>query len=304
MITSTREELREEIEWCCKLYPEFKEVKDILKAAFDAEAQFYRKNPEAVRPCSYGGTADQIKQRFIDDKSLGLVNTEIKSASFKELFSSLTGEISRTNPELKDAMEEADRYLSSAFPVIQEVSTRNQVFHLMDKTIENTSLKSDLATFLFHFTFSSLFQRTLKDLVGEVDTSPWRRGECPLCEAKPHYGQLRKEDGAKIMECWLCGTRWQHARVQCPGCQSKDQEQLGLFTVEGNELCRIHFCKECHGYYKIFDARRLEKKEIVQYVHHLATLSHDVLAAKEGFSPISGLEWINREEISGVDTKH
>jgi len=324
-MTISQEELKKEIELCQKLYPAFEEDSKVLKAVLDGESKFYQQNPKAVHPIHYSGTAEQIKRKFIDGHSLAMGGVEIKASSFKNLLLSIAGEMVNSLPEMKEGKKELEDYLSSAFPVGQEkVSTqaivgniygylssdfpseqeslsKEQVLKLRDGFVENHSLGDDLATFIFHFTLTSLYRRTLEGLTGEVDTSPWRKGVCPVCEEKPHYGKIRKEDGAKILECWLCGTRWQHTRVQCPSCDYKEQEKLGFFTVEDKKVCRVHFCEECNGYYKIFDSRPLEKKEINLYVHHLATLTHDLLAAKEGFSPISGLEWINREELSGVN---
>jgi len=307
MIGASREALKQEVEMCRKLYPGFQEAANVISAVFDAENRFYRETPHATIACHYGGTSEDIRRKFINDQSLALGSVEIKSSSFKKLISSLTGEISRSIPEMQETMKELDDFLTLEIPMVKETTSKEEVKQLRDKSVEHTSLEDDLATFLFCFGLSSLFRRTLEGLTGQLDTSPWRRGDCPVCEEIPHYGTLRKNDGAKILECWLCGTRWQHSRVQCPGCSSSDQEKLGLFTVEDGKVCRVHFCHDCKGYYKIIDGKSLEKEEIILYLHHLATLSHDLLAQKEGFSPVSGLEWINREELSGVNnlnTKH
>jgi len=36
---------------------------------------------------------------------------------------------------------------------------------------------------------------------------------------------------------------------------------------------------------------------LILAIHNLATLDYDFLAGKEGFSPCSGLEWVNESEL-------
>ena len=153
--------------------------------------------------------------------------------------------------------------------------------------------------FLFSIALSSFYKQLLQSTAEVLQTDLWKEGNCPLCGEKPHYGLLRPEDGAKELECWLCGTKWVHTRIKCPFCSNQEQEELGYFTVENREICRINFCQQCCQYYKIVDARKFNTSgDIALAIHNLASLSHDLLARQEGFAPGSGLEWVNPKEIA------
>ncbi len=296
--------LREEIDRCRMIYPDMKDAEEMIRLVLQAEKDFYRDYPRAMEPVHFGWSEEEIKEKFKDDQTLGMDRLEIETNSFKELLSYLAGALSGSNRELEGALEEMKERINFRLPVVSEYTTLEEAGMMFEDIEKETSLEQDLATFLFHFSLSSLFQRRMELLLSEIDTTMWRRGDCPVCGQKPHYGMLRKEDGAKIMECWLCGTRYQHMRVKCPFCDSENKDEIGLFTAANLKVCRVHFCKECNGYYKIFDLREYRGGEANLFVHHLATLSHDLLAQKEGFSPGSGLEWVSDIELSGQDHKH
>ncbi len=299
-----RKELRAELEYGKKLYPDLKENESMLSAILQAESDFYRDHPGLTEPVRLAWTAGAIRGRFLNDESLDLGTLALDLRSFQQLLAACTGALSEVNPASGEIMEEIKRYAESYFPVVVESVNKEDIRSLFDRMVKETSLERDLATFLFQFTVSSLFQRRLNSLLNELDTSPWRRGDCPVCEEKPHYGLLRKEDGAKMLECWLCGTRWRHTRVMCPFCGNLDHEKMGLFTAPESDSCRVHFCKSCSGYYKIFDLRKHQREDTALFILNMGTLSHDLLALKEGFSPGSGLEWIDQKELSSLNNQH
>ena len=270
-----QDKLNQDISLVHKLYPDFQEISPLLEAAYEGEKEFYRDHPEIIGSYTPDDSHQQIRRKFIDDISLGLGNLSIKASSFKKLLTSVARKVGQEIPEAKKTMEELESYLPSLFPAAQENTTKDQVLLYQNRAVEETSLQNDLASFLFHFTLSSIYRQSLEGLVKELDTSPWRRGDCPVCEERPHYGILRQEDGAKILECWLCGTRWQHTRVQCPGCANHHQGRLGLFTVEGEEVCRIQYCQECSGYYKVLTFASWKEKisACICYIWPLSTMS-------------------------------
>ncbi len=297
------EEMQEEISLGKKIYPDLNDAEEMLSAVLQAEKDFYRENTRAMEPVHFGWTGEGIKQKFKDDQHLEMDKLQVETGSFKNLLAALVETLVQVNPGLEEAAGELSECMERQLPVISEYTGLEEIKKLFNVLEKETSLERDLATFLFQVSLSSLFQRRLEYLLTELDTSMWRRGDCPVCSQKPHYGLIRKEDGAKVLECWLCGTRWQHMRVKCPFCDNENQEELGLFTAAKIAACRVHFCKSCNSYYKIFDLREYQKKEANLFVHQMATLSHDLLAQKEGFSPGSGLEWVSPIEL-GVNNNH
>lgn len=169
--------------------------------------------------------------------------------------------------------------------------TLTDVFTLWQQMRESRSLASDLTSLLFTAVLSTLYQLRASEDQGDWDLGLWQKGSCPVCGQRPHFGRLYSEQGVKQLECWLCGTQWQHIRLQCPFCDVSEHTDLGYFTVEDRSVCRVQFCRRCSQYYKIFDTREMGKEDIVLLIHHLASLDHDVVAEDEGFRPGSGLSW-------------
>ena len=170
--------------------------------------------------------------------------------------------------------------------------TLQDVFDLWQLVQKTRSVAPDLTSLLFSSVLSRVYQATVGATKDEWDLEPWHRGSCPVCGQRPHYGQLLSEQGTKVLECWLCGTQWNHTRLQCPFCELREHDELGYFVVEGRSVCRVQFCRRCSQYYKIFDTRDMINEDILLSVHHLASLEYDVMAEKEGFRPGSGLSWM------------
>ncbi len=148
----------------------------------------------------------------------------------------------------------------------------------------------DVATLLLWAIFSPFFSRAREGILRSVDIDGWSEGSCPVCGARPHMARLRDEDGARILECWLCQAEWQFPRLKCPYCGNSDQNTLGFFYLDESSAMRVHFCKSCGSYIKVVDTRVLKRAPILS-VYNLATLNYDAVALSEGFKSGSGLIW-------------
>lgn len=88
--------------------------------------------------------------------------------------------------------------------------------------------------------------------------------------------------------------------MKCPYCETEEQHEMGYFTVDENKVCRVQFCQECKKYWKIFNwdayKKYTEEEDALASMHHLHTLHFDKLALKEGFSPGSGLKWVEEKD--------
>lgn len=285
----------DEIQRCSRLYKGFSDSELIVKAVCDAMGNYFKENPLLPLPLiDLEDSENQIRA----GQSIGL-NPVLKTKDVVELLKKISEAMLKVNPQLRqtvDHLRESFDCFLSEFPT--EVSKKD-IYNLRDSLIEETLLEKDLATFLFSMMLSSFYRQQLKSSSEVLRTDLWEGGDCPLCGEKPHFGMLRSEDGAKVLECWLCGTQWVHTRIKCPFCDNTEQEDLGYFTSEENELCRVNFCKSCCHYYKIFDARKFHQDgEIHLTIHNLATLAYDLLARQEGFNSGSVLEWVNENEVS------
>jgi transcription elongation factor Elf1 len=110
----------------------------------------------------------------------------------------------------------------------------------------------------------------------------WTQGNCPVCGQKPMLAMLRKDDGARVLECGLCHTSWQFYRLVCPDCGNKDQDSLGFFFLPQKEYRRVYVCNKCKYYLKTTVLRELGR-DIIPELENAATFYLDYLAHKEGY---------------------
>ena len=110
-------------------------------------------------------------------------------------------------------------------------------------------------------------------------------GFCPICGSPPGLATLGGEDGHRVLCCGLCGWSWRFARLACPRCACADQAKLERLSVDGEDARWIEACRECHGYLKTIDRRRLsDPAGGVALVEEVATLSLDLVAEREGYA--------------------
>ncbi len=288
-----------EIERCKKLYDNFDEGAGFIKSVFDAISKYDDQHHTQIPPIDHlSPPAEESTEMMKQDQSLKL-RPDLNAKQFSELFKTVCSEATKANPALKkimsDLLNRTDIFLSGEGKVL----SLEKIKEFRDLLKKEAAIENDMATFLFSIVLSSIYRRQFESIPMGLRTDLYEGGDCPLCGEQPHFGMLCPEDGAKVLECWLCGSRWLHSRVKCPYCSNEDREELGYFTIEGNDNCRVNYCLSCRRYYKIIDARNFNTDgNIVLTIHNLASLGYDILARKEGFSPGSGLEWVNENELS------
>ena len=284
-----------ELEQCSLIYKGFSDSEPLIKLIYEAISAYFKENPLTPLPViDLEDSTDKIRA----GESINL-NPVLETAAVVELLKQMSEVLLKVNPRLKKTVSHLKESLDCFLADFPTGVSKKDIYGLCDTLIKETVLEQDLATFLFSLMLSSFYRQHLQLSAEVLRTDLWEGGGCPLCGEKPHFGMLRSEDGAKQLECWLCGTKWLHTRIKCPFCENEEQEDLGYFTAEDNEICRVNFCKSCCRYYKIFDARKLNSDgDLVLSIHNLATLDHDLLARKEGFTSGSVLEWVNENEVS------
>jgi FdhE protein len=110
----------------------------------------------------------------------------------------------------------------------------------------------------------------------------WSEGYCPVCGREPKIGEIKDEEGKRVLFCNQCGFEWNFRRIKCPFCGNEEQQTLAYFTVEEDERYRVDVCNECHRYIKIVDFRETGKTADLD-VEDIATLHLDMLANEEGY---------------------
>ena len=135
------------------------------------------------------------------------------------------------------------------------------------------------------FTVFNVLKGTFRDVsaaFGNVDTSGWEHGFCPVCGGGAAVATLEGEGGKRHLICHRCETRWRFRRIMCPFCGNGDHEKLGFFTLEeGDSRLRVDFCNTCSGYIKTWDAG--EGSEVYPEMEDLKTPGYDLAAEGEGY---------------------
>lgn len=284
-----------ELKRCDRLYKGFNDAVPFIKAVYSSADKYFKDNP--VQPIAVFD-AEQAEKQTRNGESICL-NPTLETKEVVGLLKALSKAIVKANPKLKETAKELNREGDLFLENSSREISKTEVIELRNTLIKETVLEKDLATFLFSFLLSSFYRQQLNFINEVIRTDLWEGGNCPLCGEKPHYGMLTAEDGSKQFQCWLCNTEWVHTRIKCPYCDNEDHEKLGYFTVEDSDLCRVNYCQSCCQYYKVFDARKFHADgEIILSIHNLATLVYDLAARNEGFTPGSGLELVNEQEVS------
>lgn len=293
-------DIHEEVSLCSRIYPGFEEIGGSLRSVFDS-ADTFMAETDAAEPMGIVLNQEEADERFRRGESLRL-RPEVARDRFWEATATVCDGVIAMYPEVADLKEAVGQFrqdfVDEAFPGSHETFdfADGAVTDLLTILPQGEALGRDLSTFIASLTLSCLYRWCLRDS-HRLDTGLWGEGHCPVCGHRPHFGLLRDDDGARVLECWLCSTRWMYPRLKCPFCQNVDHEELGYFVVESMDACRLHFCSKCNRYLKMFDLRQHQGDGSILAIHNLATLSCDLVAAREGFDPGSELQWIDAEKL-------
>lgn len=280
---------------CRKLYPGSGNLDTLLLVFSQARELLEEQNGDIFKQVDCKLDLEESEEKMKKSERL-FPNAYIKGEPMRIFLASLCGELVKNNKDFEKPLEHLQASVKDFLAEKNDIFPQSELPVLVEKIVDETLLERDFVIFLLVFIFSSLYYMPRENFLKELDTHFWDESFCPVCGENSHYGFLREEDGAKFLECWLCGTSWRYPRIKCPYCENEDQEKLGFFTVEENKVCRIYFCRECRKYYKVFDWREYTEEGALAAVHHLHTLHFDRLALKEGFSPGSGLKWVEKED--------
>ena len=142
-------------------------------------------------------------------------------------------------------------------------------------------LDPNVLTFLGKTALRPSIERLRETTKEHMDTTGWDKGYCPLCGSQPDMAFFEKT-GKRYLHCELCGEEWPFSRMQCPFCNTREQENLGYFETEEEEGLRVYFCRECLRYIKTIDKRAFEEAAPLE-LEYLATIHLDLLAQENGF---------------------
>ncbi len=290
--------LRREIEFCRQTYPGFDDVGDAMESLFAAAEEFARGTVTEV-DSEYSVPGQQELDALHRQGKPLCPDLRVDRENFEKAVSVVCNGVIGMYPAAEGAIRRfQEDFLATAFSestvlfVFDEVSVTRLLSISSD---DDETMGRDLSTLIVSLTLFVLYRGQMDEDLRELNSRLWDEGICPVCGQSPHYGLLHSEDGSRLLECWMCGTRWSFLRLKCPHCENDDHKHLGYFTVESMEFVRVYFCEDCNQYFKVFDLQEQEKEDADLLIHNLATLSVDLVAASEGFRAGSGLQWTEGE---------
>ncbi len=150
-------------------------------------------------------------------------------------------------------------------------------------TIADNEAAAHLLEAVVHATLKPFLVSYARKYQGKFDQERWRHGYCPVCGGSPDLAYLEKENGARWLLCSRCDTPWLFQRLQCPYCNTTDQNSLSYYTDDVGRY-RLYTCEQCHQYLKAIDLRQAEAG-VVLPMERLFTLNLDIQAQEQGYSP-------------------
>lgn len=247
---------------------------------------------DKIRP-SINLSESELKEYFRQKKFImSERKIQIDSKLFREILEAICKAIKKASPaspasllKLAEAEQFNDENIQD---FIQEIALYNKQElenFIKEKEMDKiTGLDSEIIAFVIFMSLSPFYSINMKEIRGKVDFSLWRESYCPVCGQTAVIAKHRREDGARVLECWLCHAEWVYPRLECPYCHNSDQKKLRFFYVIGDKARQVHVCEVCKRYLKTIDNKIMEKDALLE-IEAIATGYLDKLAQKEGYTP-------------------
>lgn len=163
-------------------------------------------------------------------------------------------------------------------------------------TVSETAADGRIGETLLSFILSEALTPLLREpakaafkAAGKFDWLQWDSGLCPVCGTPASSGVIRDEGdlqgGRRWLECPMCRTSWEYARVRCARCGSRDQTTLAYLFDEQDPGHRIHTCEVCHGYTPTVVERDLKRVSVAE-VEEIVMIPLESVATDRGFTPL------------------
>jgi FdhE protein len=153
----------------------------------------------------------------------------------------------------------------------------------ISKAMEGYSIDPAVLYMLLHTSIAPFYWKTAGMLARKADLDQVLSDTCPVCGDLPVMGFLRSEDGLRVLECSLCGTRWGIPRILCPFCKTVDQGKLKYIFSNDDDTRRVYLCDKCGKYIKVNAAPGEREEEFVVPLEDLATAHLDLTAEEKGY---------------------
>jgi len=262
--------------------PRLKEVMALYRDVFAAQRKLSREIPDQL-PHIEGA---QVSMRIEQDKLLvEPEELQVDLATLKEMLREMGKIIENRGKAPLDGME---RFLSGELEDEEKLRVLVEALIERDdekvaKCMEGYDVDPALLYMLLHISLAPFYWKMAGALVRKADLDQGPRGGCPGCGNLPLMGFLRPEDGLRVLECSLCGTRWGFPRIMCPFCNNTDQDKLKYIFAGDDRSRRVYICDKCGKYIKVSSPPSEKDEEFVLSLEDLATAHLDLAAQERGY---------------------
>lgn len=214
---------------------------------------------------------------------INFVKKPVNKKVFQNLARRISNQLAVGRPAQKEAAEKVKKFLLN--PETDYKKLLDYVIWQEQSSLEDISIKNELSPEIFSFIIvnvaKAFYFKLAESMKPLLKQEQWQKNYCPVCGWGGHLDQLGKEN-ARYLVCSFCETEWRFPRIKCPYCNNEDHKTLGYFTVEGDDLHRVSYCKKCQGYIKTTDTNKLISKSNPVKAD-METVHLDMLAMEQGF---------------------
>lgn len=121
---------------------------------------------------------------------------------------------------------------------------------------------------------------------GDVDTSSWEKGHCPVCGGEPAVAYMMGEGGKRHLICHRCEAHWRYRRLACPYCGHENPRESGYLYSEDPDYRNLSasVCSQCQSYIKGWRIEGDDLGSAHPEVEDLKTPGFDRAIEEEGYS--------------------
>lgn len=228
---------------------------------------------------------EEIQRRFEANKQL-LKPQDLKPApaDLRDIMRDICAMIETKSPNPPEGLEPFiegelldDEWLTAFKDAYLAGRSRN-----FAREARKAGLEPDLATLIAHTSLAPFYWKQAAGVRPQLSLNQVASGACPICGARPVMGFIRAEDGLRVLECSLCGTRWGAPRMACAFCCTQDRTKLRYHFAEGDGARRVYVCDNCKGYLKVTDMSG-HAGDLIIAIEDMATAYLDGVAQERGY---------------------
>ena len=265
-----------------ELNPKLKGVMGLCRQVFSVQRKLSKDIPDQLPHIEGAQVSFRIEEdRFLIEPDELKVDLPMLRKMMREL-----GEVLKEKSE--NPVEDMDAFLA------EELEDENKLRELVDaflernedelsRLLQGSKLDPAILHMLLHISLAPFYWKMAGTLARKADLGQVPHGDCPVCGNLPVMGFLRSEDGLRVLECSLCGTRWGFPRIMCPFCNNMDQDKLKYIFANDDDTRRVYLCDKCNKYIKICAAPGEKTEEFVIPLEDLATAHLDLAAQDRGY---------------------